>query len=86
MQMQLGRESMDAVYMRLYAIGQVMHNQLCGQISYNIALSNGFKSALEYNLKLFLVEMKAATRKDIAEHVIRLAKVIPASVIMVSYV
>jgi hypothetical protein len=29
--------------------------------------------------------MKAATGKDIAEHVMRLAKVIPASVVLVIY-
>jgi len=40
---------------------------------------------LGHNVQLFLVEMKAATGKDIAEHVIRPAKVIPASLDMVSY-
>jgi hypothetical protein len=36
-------------------------------------------------VKLFLVEMKAAIGKDIAEHIMRLAKVISASIVMVSY-
>jgi len=36
-------------------------------------------------VKLFLVEMKAATGKDIAEHVIRPVKVIPTSLVAVSY-
>ena len=36
-------------------------------------------------MNLFLKEMKAATGKDIAEHVIRPAKVIPTSLVTVSY-
>jgi hypothetical protein len=35
-------------------------------------------------VKLFLVPMKAVTGKDIAEHVMRLAKVIAASHVTVS--
>jgi len=40
---------------------------------------------LRHNMKLFLGEMKASTGKDVAEHVIRLANVIPASLVIVSY-
>ena len=36
-------------------------------------------------MKLFLVDMEAATGKDIAEHVMRPAKIIPASLVTVSY-
>jgi len=36
-------------------------------------------------VKLLLVEMKAATGKDIAEHIIRPANIIPASLVTVSY-
>jgi len=71
--------------MPIYALGQMMHDPLYGQISYNSALSNAFKATLGYNLKVFLVEMKAATRNNIAEHVIRPAKIIPASLILVRY-
>jgi hypothetical protein len=47
-----------------------------GQISFNCCLSNAFKLKLGYNLKIFLVTIKRAAEKDIAKHVIRLAKVI----------
>jgi len=62
-----------------------MNDHLYGQTSYNSSLSNAFKLKLGHNLKLFLVEMKAATGKDIAEHIIRLVKVIPVSLVPVSY-
>ena len=70
--------------MGLYPPGQMMNDRLYGQISYNSSLSNAFKLKLGHDLKLFLVEMKAATGKDIAEHVIRQTKVIPASLVPVS--
>jgi len=71
--------------MGLYTPGQTMNDRLSGQISYNSSLSNAFKLKLGHDVKLFLVEMKAATGKDIAEHVIRPVKVIPASLVPVSY-
>jgi hypothetical protein len=61
---------LDKEYMGWYAPGQTMNDRLSGQISYNSSLSNAFKLKLGHNVKLFLVEMKAATGKDIAEHVI----------------
>jgi hypothetical protein len=81
----LTQEELDEEYMGLYAPGQTMNDRLSGQISYNSSLSNVFKLKLGYDVKLFLVEMKAATGKDIAEHVIRPVKVIPASLVPVSY-
>ena len=36
-------------------------------------------------MKLFLVEMKAATGKDIVQHVIRPMKVIPSTLVVVIY-
>ena len=63
----------------------MMNDPLYGHISYNSSLANASKCKLEYNEKLFLVEMKAATGKEIAEHVMRPAKVIPASLVTVSY-
>jgi len=63
----------------------MMNDHLYGSIWYNIPLCNAFKLKLGHNLKLFLVQIKAATGKDIAEHLIRLAKVIPASLVTVSY-
>jgi len=81
----LMQEELDEEYMGLYAPGQTMNDRLSGQISYNSSLSNAFKLKLGHDVKLFLVEMKAATGKDIAEHVIRPVKVIPASLVPVSY-
>ena len=40
---------------------------------------------LGHNVQQLLLQMKAATGKDIAEHVMRPAKVIPACLVMVSY-
>jgi hypothetical protein len=81
----LTQEELDEEYMGLYAPGQMMNDPLYGQISYNSSLSNAFKLKLGHDVQLFLVEMKAATGKEIAEHVMRLAKVIPASLVTVSY-
>jgi hypothetical protein len=61
-----------------------MNDVVYGQISYYSSLSNAFKLKLGHIVKPFLVEMKAATGKNIAEHVLRPAKVIPASLVMVS--
>jgi len=71
--------------MDLYSPGQMMNDCLYGQISYNSSLSNTFKLKLEHNLKLFLVEMMAATGKDIAEHIIGPVEVIPSSFVLFSY-
>jgi len=56
----------------------MMNDRLYGQITFNSSLSNASKLKLGHNFKLFLVEMRAATGNDIAEHVIRPAKWIPA--------
>ena len=81
----LMQEEMKEDYMGLYAPGQMMNDPLYGQISYNSYLSNVFKLKLGHDVKLFLVDMNAATGKDIAEHIIRPVKVIPASFLPVSY-
>jgi hypothetical protein len=65
----LTQEELDAEYMGLYAPGQMMNDPLDGEILYNSSLSNVFKLKLGHNVNLFLVEMKAPTVKDIAEHV-----------------
>ena len=62
-----------------------MNDRLSGHISYNSSLSNAFKLKLGHDVKLFLGEMKAATGKDIAEHIISLVKVIPVSLVPVHY-
>jgi len=71
--------------MGLYAPGQMMNDPLYGQISSNSSLSNAFKLKLGHDVQLFLVEMKAATGKEIAEHVMRPAKIILDSLVTVSY-
>jgi len=81
----LMQEELKEEYIELYALGQMMNDLLYGQISYNSSLSNAFKLKLGHNLKLFFVEMKAATGKDIAEHIIRPVKVIPTKLVQVSY-
>jgi len=81
----LTQEELNEEYMELYAPRQMMNDPLCGQISYNSSLSNAFKLKLGHNVNLFLVEMKTATGKKITEHVMRPAKVIPASLFKESY-
>jgi len=49
------------------------------------SLSNAFKLKLQHNVNLFLVEMKAATGREIAEHVMKPAKVIPATLFKECY-
>jgi len=63
----------------------MINDPLYGQISYNSSLSNAFKLKLGHDVQLCLIEMKAATGKDIAEHVMRPVEVIPASLVTVSY-
>jgi len=71
--------------MGLYTPGQIMNVPLYGQISYSSSLSNLFKLKLRHNVQLFLVEMNAATGKEVAEHIMRPAEVIPTSLVPVSY-
>jgi len=75
----LTQEELNKENMRLYAPGQRMNDAPYGPISYNCSLSNTSKLKLGHNVKIFLVETKAATGKDIAEYVMRPAKVIPPS-------
>jgi hypothetical protein len=63
----------------------MMNDPLYGQISYNSSLSNSFRLKLGHDVQLFLIKMLAATGKEIAEHVMRLAKVIPSSLVTVIY-
>ena len=81
----LTQDELDKEYIGFHAPRQMTNDPPYGQILFNSSLSSTFKLKLGYNVKLFLVEMKAVTRMDIAKHVMRLAKVIPASLITVSY-
>jgi hypothetical protein len=80
----LTQEELDEEYMGLYAPGQIMNAPLYGQILYNSSHSNVFKLTLGHDVKLFFLDMDEATGKDIAEHVMRPAKVIPTRHITVS--
>jgi len=62
-----------------------MNDPLYGQISFTISLSNAFKLKLGHDVKLFLAEMKTATGKDIAEHIMWPAMVIPTNLFKESY-
>jgi hypothetical protein len=63
--------------MGLYTTGQMITDPINGQISYNCCLAYALKFKLGHDPKIFLVQMKRATGKKIAEHVITPAKVIP---------
>jgi hypothetical protein len=76
---------LDEEYIGRYTPGQMLNDPLYDQISYNSPLSKAFKLKLGHNVKVFLIEMKAATGKNIAEHIIKPAKVIPASLDTASY-
>jgi hypothetical protein len=61
----LMQEELNKEYMGLYAPGH-MNDPLYSQLSYNSSLSNTSKLKLGHDVRLFLVEMKATTGKDIA--------------------
>jgi len=58
---------------------QITNDPIYGQLSYNYCLSNDFRLKLGHNLKAYLVVRKRDAGKEIAEHVNRPVKVIPAS-------
>jgi len=64
------QEVLDQKYIRLYTPGKMMNDHLYGQILYNSSLPNALILKLGHNLKVFLVEMKATTGKDIVEYII----------------
>jgi len=71
--------------MGLYPPVQILNDPVYSQTQYNSCLSDVFKLKQGYNYKLFWIEMKAATGKDIAEHLIRPAKLLPAHLVLLSY-
>jgi len=66
--------------MGIYKHGQMINDSIYGQISYICCLSNAFKLKLGHNVKIFAVERKRATGKEVAEHVIRPTNIIPLAV------
>jgi hypothetical protein len=81
----LTQEELDEEFLGLFTLGQMMNVPLYGQISYNSYLSNAFKLKLGHDVQLLLIDMTAATGKDIAEHMMRPAMVIPAILLTVTY-
>jgi len=77
----LEQDKLEEEYMGIYIHGQMINDAIYGQISYNCCLSNVFKLKLEHSVKIFVVEMKRATGKKIAEHIIRPIKVILLAVL-----
>jgi len=75
----LEQKNLEEEYMIIYKHGQMINDPIYGQISYNCCVSNAFKLKLGHNVKILVVEMMRVTGKEIAEHVIRLTKVIRAS-------
>ena len=78
----LEQDEFDEEYKGLYPHRHMINDRIDGQISYNCSLSNDFKLTLGHNWKTSLVDMKGATQKAIAQHVIRPAKAIPTNHIM----
>lgn len=62
-----------------------MNDTIYTQISFTRSLSNDSHLNRGYNLKIFWVEMTIVTEKDDAEHIIRLPKAIPASLVQAIY-
>jgi hypothetical protein len=81
----LTKDEFDEEYIGLYAPGQLINDPCFGPISFNSSISIAFKLKVGYNLKLFLVGIKVVTGKDIAEHLMRPAKLIPTSFVAVTY-
>jgi len=77
----LEQDELEEGYMGIYKHGQMIDDPIYGLISYNCCLSNAFKLKLGHNVKIFVVEMKRATGKEIAEHVNRPTKVIPLALL-----
>jgi len=75
----LEQAELDEEYLGLYTNEQIIMDPINDQISYNFCLSNAFKLKPGHDPKIFLVKMMRTRGQEIAEHMIRPAKVIPAS-------
>jgi hypothetical protein len=62
----LEKDELDEEYMGLYTNGQMITDPIYGQIAYNCCLSSAIKLKLRNDPKIFLVQMKRATGKEIA--------------------
>jgi len=77
----LEQDELGQEYMRIYKHGQTINDSIYSQILYHCCLSNASTLKLGHNLKIFMLEMKRATGKEIAEHVMRPTKVIPLALL-----
>ena len=75
----MGPDEFEEEYMGLYTNGQMITDLIYGQIWYCCCLSNTIRLKLRHNQKILLVETKRAIGKEIVEHIIKPAKVIPPS-------
>ena len=79
----LEEEALDEEYLGLNTHCHVINDPIYGLILHNCCYSNAFMSKLGQIPKIFLVKMKRASAKEIAEHVIGPVKVILASSVRV---
>jgi hypothetical protein len=77
----LEQNELEEEYMGIYKQGQMINDPIYGQISSNCCLSYSFNLKLGHNVKIFVLGMKRATGKEIAEHVIRPMKEIPLAML-----
>jgi len=70
---------MPKEYLRLYTHWDLMNVTVNEQIAYNYCLPYAFKLKHEQNVETFWVEMRRATGRESAEHMIRPANSIPTS-------
>ena len=64
----------------------MLNDPIYWKLSYNSCIPNVSTLKLEHNLKLSLGEMRSAIGKEIAEHILRPGKIIPASNVRASCV
>lgn len=77
----LEQEYLDNDYRGHYAQGEMMKKSLYHKILYDCCRLNAIKLKLDRTSTLFSVELRIVEGQVIAEHVIRVGKVIPASLV-----
>ena len=75
----LEQYKLEEEYMGSYTNGQMINDLIYSQILYNCCHSSTFNLKLGHNTQRLLVKIKRATVKEIAEHLIRLTKILLAS-------
>jgi len=72
---------LDKAYVWVYTDGQMMNDPVYGQILYDFCLWHTFKLKLGHSVKISFVEMRSAGGKEIAEHLMKTAMIIPAHLV-----